>query len=73
MPFEDVVDDGLMSIQRAIVLRKAGVDTVADEDFLLNPPSRSDLLDSAIRNIIRFYILLFSWNITQNLEYIQLP
>lgn len=72
MPFEDVVDDGLMSIQRAIVLRKAGVDTVADEDFLLNPPSRSDLLDSAIQNIIRFYILLFSWNITQNLEYIQL-
>eukprot|EP00268_Persea_americana_P040336 TRINITY_DN4002_c0_g1_i2.p1 TRINITY_DN4002_c0_g1~~TRINITY_DN4002_c0_g1_i2.p1 ORF type:complete len:984 (-),score=196.53 TRINITY_DN4002_c0_g1_i2:466-3417(-) len=54
VPFEDVVDDGLMAIQRAIVLRKAGVDTVADEDFLLNTPSRSDLLDSAIRNIIRY-------------------
>lgn len=54
VPFEDVVDDGLMAIQRAIVLRKAGVDTVADEDFLLNTPSRSDLLDSAIQNIIRF-------------------
>ncbi|XP_058101915.1 vacuolar sorting protein 3 isoform X2 [Magnolia sinica] len=54
VPLEDVVDDGLMAIQRAIFLRKAGVDTVADEDFLLNPPSRADLLESAIQNIIRY-------------------
>lgn len=52
-PVEDVVDDGLMAIQRATFLRKAGVETLIDEDFLLNPPSRADLLESAIKNIIR--------------------
>ncbi|KAK9989262.1 hypothetical protein SO802_029501 [Lithocarpus litseifolius] len=53
-PVEDVVDDGLMAIQRATFLRKAGVETLIDEDFLLNPPSRADLLESAIKNIIRY-------------------
>ena len=52
-PVEDVVDDGLLAIQRATFLRKAGVETLIDEDFLLNPPSRADLLESAIKNIIR--------------------
>lgn len=52
-PLEDVVDDGLMAIQRAIFLRKAGVETTVDDDFLLNPPNRADLLESAIKNIIR--------------------
>ncbi|KAK9267644.1 hypothetical protein L1049_010075 [Liquidambar formosana] len=53
-PLEDVVDDGLLAIQRAIFLRRAGVETSIDDDFLLNPPSRADLLESAIRNIIRY-------------------
>uniref|UniRef100_A0A5B6YMY6 CNH domain-containing protein n=1 Tax=Davidia involucrata TaxID=16924 RepID=A0A5B6YMY6_DAVIN len=52
-PLENVVDDGLMAIQRAIFLKKAGVETSVDDDFLLNPPSRADLLESAIKNIIR--------------------
>lgn len=54
VPIEEVIDDGLMSIQRAIFLKKAGLDTAADEDFLLNPPSKHDLLESAIKNIIRY-------------------
>ncbi|XP_065852233.1 vacuolar sorting protein 3 [Euphorbia lathyris] len=53
-PLEDVVDDGLMAIQRAIFLRKAGIDTAVDDDFILNPPTRSNLLESAIKNIIRY-------------------
>lgn len=53
-PVEDVVDDGLMAIQRATFLRKAGVETLIDDDFLLNPPSRADLLESAIKNITRY-------------------
>ncbi|XP_020106961.1 transforming growth factor-beta receptor-associated protein 1 isoform X2 [Ananas comosus] len=53
-PLEEVIDNGLMAIQRAMFLKKAGVDTTVDEDFLLNPPSRADLLESAIRNIIRY-------------------
>lgn len=52
-PLEDVVDEGLMAIQRAIFLRKAGVETQVDDDFLLNPPNRADLLESAIKSIIR--------------------
>lgn len=56
VPLEQVIDDGLIAIQRSMFLRKAGVDTVADEDFLLNPPSRSELLESAIKNIIRFLL-----------------
>ncbi|KAG9458271.1 hypothetical protein H6P81_002779 [Aristolochia fimbriata] len=54
IPLEDVVDDGLMAIQRAVFLRKAGVDTAVDEEHLLNPPNRADLLESAIQNIIRY-------------------
>ncbi|KAF5184092.1 Transforming growth factor-beta receptor-associated protein 1-like protein [Thalictrum thalictroides] len=54
VPLEDVVDEGLMAIQRAIYLRKAGVETAEDEYFLLSPPSRSDLLESAIENFIRY-------------------
>lgn len=54
VPLEQVIDDGLIAIQRSMFLRKAGVDTVADEGFLLNPPSRADLLESAIKNIIRY-------------------
>ncbi|CAK9184466.1 unnamed protein product [Ilex paraguariensis] len=53
-PLEKVVDDGLVSIQRAAFLKKAGVETAVDDEFLLNPPSRADLLESAIKNIIRY-------------------
>ena len=52
-PLEDVVDDGLMAIQRAIFLKKAGVDTTVHEDFVLNPPTRADLLELAIKNMSR--------------------
>ncbi|KAJ8569704.1 hypothetical protein K7X08_006281 [Anisodus acutangulus] len=51
---EKVVDDGLTGIQRAIFLRKAGVETAVDNEFLLNPPSRADLLESAVKNMTRF-------------------
>ncbi|MQL95338.1 hypothetical protein Taro_028003 [Colocasia esculenta] len=51
---EKVVDEGLSAIQRAAYLRKSGIETAADEDFLLNPPSKVDLLETAIRNIIRY-------------------
>ncbi|GMH02675.1 hypothetical protein Nepgr_004514 [Nepenthes gracilis] len=51
---EDVVEDGLLAIDRAIFLRKAGVETAIDEEFLLNPPTRTDLLQSAFKNIIRY-------------------
>lgn len=54
VPLEEVVDDGLMAFQRAVSLRKVGVDTAVNEDFLLSPPSRADLLESAITNIIRY-------------------
>ncbi|KAL5230328.1 hypothetical protein ABZP36_029104 [Zizania latifolia] len=53
-PLEEVIDDGLVTLQQALFLKKAGVDTVVDEDFLSNPPSRADLLELAIRNIIRY-------------------
>ncbi|GLT59107.1 hypothetical protein SLA2020_319460 [Shorea laevis] len=53
-PLEDVVDNGLLAIQRAIFLRKAGIETVLDEHFLSNPPNRAELLESAIKNIIRY-------------------
>ncbi|XP_038723122.1 vacuolar sorting protein 3 [Tripterygium wilfordii] len=53
-PLEDVVDDGLMAIQRAIFLKKAGVETAVDDEFLLNPPNRAELLELAIKNIIRY-------------------
>ncbi|XP_049405351.1 vacuolar sorting protein 3 isoform X24 [Solanum stenotomum] len=51
---EKVVDDGLTGIQRAIFLKKAGVETAVDDEFLQNPPSRADLLESAIKNMTRF-------------------
>ncbi|KAE8653678.1 vacuolar sorting protein 3 [Cucumis sativus] len=53
-PFEDVIDDGLLAIQRATFLKKVGVETAVNDDFLLNPPSRSDLLESAVKHIIRY-------------------
>uniref|UniRef100_A0A0D9ZT40 CNH domain-containing protein n=1 Tax=Oryza glumipatula TaxID=40148 RepID=A0A0D9ZT40_9ORYZ len=53
-PLEEVIDDGLVTLQQALFLKKAGVDTVVDDDFLSNPPSRADLLEVAIRNIIRY-------------------
>ncbi|CAD6215418.1 unnamed protein product [Miscanthus lutarioriparius] len=53
-PLEEVIDDGLVAVQQALFLKKAGVDTIVDEDFLSNPPSRADLLELAIRNIIRY-------------------
>ncbi|KAG2241816.1 hypothetical protein Bca52824_096342 [Brassica carinata] len=43
-PLEDVVDNGLAAIQRAIFLRKAEW-TLVDEEFSSNPPSRADLLE----------------------------
>ncbi|KAJ4969377.1 hypothetical protein NE237_016078 [Protea cynaroides] len=54
LPLENVVEDGLMTIQRAVFLRKAGVETASNEGFLLNPPSTSELLESAIQNMIRY-------------------
>ncbi|KAK7382866.1 hypothetical protein VNO80_01996 [Phaseolus coccineus] len=53
-PLEDVIDDGLMRIQRASFLRKAGVETMVDNDLFLNPANRADLLKSAIKNISRY-------------------
>ncbi|KAJ7950518.1 transforming growth factor-beta receptor-associated protein 1 [Quillaja saponaria] len=53
-PLEDVIDNGLLTIQRASFLRKAGVETIADNGFFLNPPNRADLLESAIKNITRY-------------------
>ncbi|PKI68120.1 hypothetical protein CRG98_011716, partial [Punica granatum] len=53
-PLEEVVDNGLVTIQRALFLRKAGVETAVDDHFILNPPNRADLLESAIRNMIRY-------------------
>ncbi|XP_071705683.1 vacuolar sorting protein 3 [Rutidosis leptorrhynchoides] len=51
---ETVIDNGLMAIQRAIFLKKAGLETAVDDEFLLNPPNRDDLLNSAIKNLIRY-------------------
>ncbi|XP_030494035.2 vacuolar sorting protein 3 [Cannabis sativa] len=53
-PLEDVVGEGLSAIQRAILLRKAGVETSVDDDFLSNPPSRAYILESAIKSMIRY-------------------
>ncbi|KAG5614534.1 hypothetical protein H5410_014358 [Solanum commersonii] len=55
---EKVVDDGLTGIQKAIFLKKAGVETAVDDEFLQNPPSRADLLESAIKNMTRRGVLL---------------
>ncbi|CAH9107222.1 unnamed protein product [Cuscuta europaea] len=53
-PLEKVVDDGLLARQRAIFLKKAGVESAVDEKFLFNPPSRDDLLENAMKNMIRY-------------------
>ncbi|KAK6150192.1 hypothetical protein DH2020_017717 [Rehmannia glutinosa] len=53
-PLENVIDDGFTAIQRAVFLKKAGLETAVDDEFLLNPPSRADLLESAIENMIRY-------------------
>lgn len=53
-PLENVIDDGLTAIQRAVFLKKAGVESAVDDEFLLNPPSRAELLESAIENMIRY-------------------
>ncbi|KVH97196.1 Citron-like protein, partial [Cynara cardunculus var. scolymus] len=53
-PLESVIDNGLMAIQRAIFLKKAGLETAVDDEFLLNPPNKDDLLDSALKNSIRY-------------------
>ncbi|XP_021739738.1 transforming growth factor-beta receptor-associated protein 1-like isoform X2 [Chenopodium quinoa] len=55
---EDVVEDGLLAIQRAAFLKKAGVESAVDNEFLLNPPTRADLLDSAFRNLIRYLLVM---------------
>ncbi|PIA51433.1 hypothetical protein AQUCO_01100338v1 [Aquilegia coerulea] len=68
VPLEDVVDEGLMAIQRAIYLKKAGVETAEDEYFLLNPPSRSDLLESAIENFIRYLWLSRNKDLTPSVR-----
>ncbi|KAL8151595.1 hypothetical protein V2J09_021403 [Rumex salicifolius] len=51
---EDVLEDGLLAIQRAIFLKKAGVETAVQDEFLLNPPSRAGLLELAFKNFIRY-------------------
>ncbi|KAL8227940.1 hypothetical protein R6Q57_015524 [Mikania cordata] len=53
-PLESVIDNGLMAIQRASFLKKAGLETAVDDEFLLNPPKRDDVLDSGIKNLIRY-------------------
>ncbi|GFQ04465.1 transforming growth factor-beta receptor-associated protein 1 [Phtheirospermum japonicum] len=53
-PLESVIDDGLTAIQKAVFLKKVGLETAVDDGFLLNPPSRADLLESAIKNMIRY-------------------
>ncbi|XP_027185789.1 vacuolar sorting protein 3 isoform X1 [Coffea eugenioides] len=53
-PLENVVDDGLKTIQRAIFLKKAGIETAVDDEFIVNPPTRADLLEAAIENFIRY-------------------
>ncbi|KAJ1427930.1 Vacuolar sorting protein 39/Transforming growth factor beta receptor-associated domain 1 [Sesbania bispinosa] len=67
-PLEDVVDDGLMTIQRASFLRKAGVETIVDNDHFLIPPNRADLLESAIKNISRYLEACREKNLTQSVK-----
>lgn len=59
---ESVIDNGLLAIQKAIFLKKAGLETAVDDAFLFNPPNRDDLLDSAIKNLIRFIDIPFMLN-----------
>ncbi|KAL1339262.1 hypothetical protein AAHE18_U022700 [Arachis hypogaea] len=67
-PLEVVVDDGLMTIQRASFLRKAGVETIVDNDLFLNPPNRADLLESAIKNISRYLEACREKDLTQSVR-----
>ncbi|KAK7393772.1 hypothetical protein VNO78_22336 [Psophocarpus tetragonolobus] len=67
-PLEDVIDDGLMRIQRASFLRKAGVETIVDNDLFLNPASRSDLLESAIKNISRYLLACREKDLTESIR-----
>lgn len=62
---EDVVEDGLLAIQRAAFLKKAGVETAIDNKFLLNPPNRDDLLESAYCNIIRYLQVMRNKDLSQ--------
>ncbi|VVA92208.1 unnamed protein product [Arabis nemorensis] len=55
-PFEDVVDNGLMGIQRAIFLRKAGMDTPVDEEYL--EASREKDLSHPVREGIDTLLML---------------
>lgn len=67
-PLEDVIDDGLMTIQRASFLRKAGVETIVDNDLFLNPANRADLLESAIKNISRYLEACREKDLTQSVR-----
>jgi hypothetical protein len=53
-PLEEVIDAALARVQNMIFLKRAGLDANLDESFLFNLPSQADLLELAIRNIIRF-------------------
>ncbi|KAL6561876.1 hypothetical protein OROGR_002883 [Orobanche gracilis] len=53
-PLENVIDDGLKAIQKAVFLKKAGLETSVDDEFLFSPPSRAALLESSIKNMIRY-------------------
>lgn len=46
-----------MAAQRAIFLKKAGVESAVDDKFLLNPPSRADLLEVAVKNMTRLFAI----------------
>lgn len=52
---ENVIDDGLTAIQRAVFLKKAGVESAVDDEFLLNPPNRAGLLEASVENMIRSF------------------
>ncbi|XP_021866697.2 vacuolar sorting protein 3 isoform X1 [Spinacia oleracea] len=65
---EDVINDGMLAIERAPFLKKAGVDTAVNNEFLLNSPNRDDILDSAYRNIIRYLQVMRNKNINQQVK-----
>ncbi|KAG9129405.1 hypothetical protein Leryth_018472 [Lithospermum erythrorhizon] len=54
VPLENVIDDGLKAIQKAAFLKKAGVEAAVDDECLLNPPNKADLMESAIKSMIRY-------------------
>ncbi|XP_076930565.1 vacuolar sorting protein 3-like [Bidens hawaiensis] len=67
-PLESVIDNGLMAIQRAVFLKKAGLETAVDDEFLLNPPNRDDLLDSALKNLIRYLKVSHEKDLTSSVK-----